>query len=41
MDSNQWPMHLPYWGWAQKGLFTNGKVSQLKGSSLLNVICVK
>ncbi|MBF4336317.1 SPOR domain-containing protein [Vibrio anguillarum] len=41
MDSNQWPMHLPYWGWSQKGLFTNGKVSQLKGSSLLNVICVK
>jgi hypothetical protein len=41
MDSNQWPIHLPYWGWSQKGLFTNGKVSRLKGSSLLNVICVK
>ncbi|MDE1309795.1 SPOR domain-containing protein [Vibrio aestuarianus] len=41
MKSDQWPMHLPYWGWGKKGLFTSGKVSQLKGSSLLNVICVK
>ncbi|NOH81576.1 SPOR domain-containing protein [Vibrio sp. RE86] len=41
MTANQWPMHLPYWGAEKAGLFTSGKVNQLKGSSLLNVMCVK
>lgn len=40
MESGKWPMNLPYWGWNKKGLFTNGKTTTLKGSSLLNVICV-
>lgn len=41
MEREQWPMYLPYWGNARKGLFTNGKVTSLKGTSLLNVLCVK
>ncbi|WP_052772124.1 SPOR domain-containing protein [Vibrio mexicanus] len=41
MSKNKWPMHLPYWGKDRKALFTTGKVSQLKGTSLLNVTCVK
>lgn len=41
MEKQNWPMHLPYWGEDKKGLFTNGNVNQLKGSSLLNVMCVK
>ncbi|WP_060983262.1 SPOR domain-containing protein [Vibrio splendidus] len=41
MEKQNWPMHLPYWGTDKKGLFTNGNVNQLKGSSLLNVMCVK
>lgn len=41
MENQNWPMHLPYWGADKKGLFTNGNVNQLKGSSLLNVMCVK
>jgi hypothetical protein len=41
MEKQNWPMHLPYWGAGKKGLFTNGNVNQLKGSSLLNVMCVK
>ncbi|NAZ54663.1 SPOR domain-containing protein [Vibrio toranzoniae] len=41
MENQNWPMHLPYWGAEKKGLFTNGNVNQLKGSSLLNVMCVK
>ena len=41
MEQKDWPMHLPYWGAQKKGLFTNGNVTQLKGSSLLNVMCVK
>lgn len=41
MTKAKWPMHLPYWGAERTGLFTSGKVNQLKGSSLLNVICVK
>lgn len=40
MTKNQWPMQMPYWGDGQKGLFTNGKVSPLKGNTLLNVVCV-
>jgi len=40
MENQNWPMHLPYWGADKKGLFTNGNVNQLKGSSLLNVMCV-
>ncbi|WP_342607845.1 SPOR domain-containing protein [Vibrio tritonius] len=40
MEAEKWPMNLPYWGWNKKGLFTNGKTTTLKGSSLLNVICV-
>lgn len=40
MVNNQWPMQMPYWGDGQKGLFTNGKVSPLKGNTLLNVVCV-
>jgi hypothetical protein len=40
MNNNQWPMQMPYWGDGQKGLFTNGKVSPLKGNTLLNVVCV-
>ncbi len=41
MQQDKWPMHLPYWGLDRKGLFTSGKVNQLKGTSLLNVMCVK
>ncbi|WP_372266335.1 SPOR domain-containing protein [Vibrio gallaecicus] len=41
MEKEDWPMHLPYWGLLKKGLFTNGNITQLKGSSLLNVLCVK
>lgn len=41
MSANKWPMHLPYWGKDRKALFTTGKVSQLKGTSLLNIVCVK
>lgn len=38
---NKWPIHLPYWGDSNQGFFTNGKVTQLKGSSLLNVLCIE
>lgn len=41
MQKDKWPMHLPYWGADRVGLFTSGKVNQLKGTSLLNVVCVK
>jgi len=41
MSKKQWPLHLPYWGEGKHGLFTSGKVNQLKGTSLLNVVCVK
>lgn len=41
MGPNKWPMHLPYWGSGRTGLFASGKVNQLKGTSLLNVMCVK
>lgn len=41
MEKEQWPMYLPYWGANNKGLFTSGKITSLKGNSLLNVLCVK
>ncbi len=41
MKKEQWPMYLPYWGKDSVGLFTSGKTSQLKGTSLLNVLCVR
>ncbi|USD65233.1 SPOR domain-containing protein [Vibrio sp. SCSIO 43136] len=41
LSKNKWPVHLPYWGMEQKGFFTSGKVTQLKGSSLLNVLCIQ
>ncbi|WED21880.1 SPOR domain-containing protein [Vibrio sp. JC009] len=41
MSSKQWPLHLPYWGAGKRGLFTSGKVTQLTGTSLLNVVCVQ
>jgi len=41
MKNNQWPIYLPYWGVQNIGLFTSGKTSQLKGTSLLNVLCVR
>ncbi len=41
MEKEKWPMYLPYWGSNNKGLFTTGKVNTLKGTSLLNVLCVK
>ena len=41
MTKKQWPIHLPYWGENRQGLFTSGKVTQLTGTSLLNVVCVK
>lgn len=41
MSRDKWPMHLPYWGAERTGLFYSGKVNQLKGTSLLNVMCVK
>lgn len=41
MKKDQWPMYLPYWGKDSIGLFTSGKTSQLKGTSLLNVLCVR
>lgn len=40
MEKDQWPVYLPYWGAGNKGLFTTGKVNSLKGTSLLNVLCV-
>ncbi len=41
MEKEKWPLYLPYWGADNKGLFTNGKVNILNGTSLLNVLCVK
>lgn len=41
MKKDQWPIYLPYWGKDSIGLFTSGKTSQLKGTSLLNVLCVQ
>lgn len=41
MNRYEWPLHLPYWGKDKRGLFTSGKVTQLTGTSLLNVVCVK
>ncbi|MCE0493709.1 SPOR domain-containing protein [Vibrio salinus] len=41
MKKEKWPMYLPYWGKQSTGLFTSGKTSQLKGTSLLNVLCVR
>lgn len=41
MEREQWPVYLPYWGEGRKGLFTNGRTTNLKGTSLLNVLCVK
>lgn len=38
---NKWPIHLPYWGDGNQAFFTSGKVTQLKGSSLLNVLCIE
>ncbi|WP_073604369.1 SPOR domain-containing protein [Vibrio aerogenes] len=40
MEKDKWPVYLPYWGRDKKGLFASGKVTQLKGTSLLNVLCV-
>lgn len=39
MERQQWPLQLPYWGLARKGLFADGRVTELKGSSMLNVMC--
>ncbi len=36
-----WPIHLPYWGNDRHGLFTSGKITKLKGTSLLNIMCTK
>lgn len=41
INNTQWPAELPYWGDGQKGLFINGKVSELKATSQLNTLCVK
>ncbi|EMK6816712.1 SPOR domain-containing protein [Vibrio cholerae] len=41
MQQHQWPVQLPYWGEGRKGMFTTGKVNVIKGTSLLNVVCVK
>ncbi|MFW7524791.1 SPOR domain-containing protein [Vibrio ostreicida] len=41
MGKEKWPSHLPYWGEGRKGLFYSGKVTNLKGTSLLNIVCVK
>jgi len=41
MEKDNWPVYLPYWGADSKGLFTTGKINTLKGTSLLNVLCVK
>lgn len=41
MEKDSWPVYLPYWGADNKGLFTTGKINTLKGTSLLNVLCVK
>ena len=40
MQTNQWPMQLPYWGRGHTALFASGKVTQTSGKSLLNVMCV-
>lgn len=39
VDPQQWPLQIPYWGEGRKGLFADGKVTQLDGSSRLNVVC--
>lgn len=41
MHKDKWPIHLPYWGANRQGLFSNGKIRELTGTSLLNVLCVK
>ncbi|WP_428771953.1 SPOR domain-containing protein [Vibrio sp.] len=41
MLTDKWPIHLPYWGEDKQGLFSNGKVNQLNGRSLLNVLCAR
>lgn len=41
MEKNHWPMQLPYWGEDRKGLFADREPTQLTGTSLLNVMCVK
>ena len=41
MHKDKWPVHLPYWGANRQGLFSNGKIRELTGTSLLNVLCVK
>lgn len=41
MTKKQWPIHVPYWGEGKRGLFTSGKITQLTGTSLLNVVCIK
>jgi hypothetical protein len=41
MHKDKWPVHLPYWGSKRQGLFSNGKIRELTGTSLLNVLCVK
>ena len=41
LAKDKWPIHLPYWGNDRRGLFTNGKVTKLKGTSLLNIMCTK
>ena len=40
LEKERWPVLLPYWGQDKKGLFVSGKVTQLRGNSLLNVLCV-
>lgn len=41
MSRKQWPLHLPYWGKDKHGLFTSGKITELTGTSLLNVVCIE
>lgn len=41
MKKDKWPIHLPYWGADNLGLFKDGATRQLKNTSMLNVMCTK
>ncbi len=41
MESESWPLQLPYWGEHEQGMFMDGFGTKLKGAALLNVVCVK
>lgn len=40
MESESWPLQLPYWGENEQGMFMDGFGTKLKAAALLNVVCV-